>query len=30
MGVSAGSTSAFSEYLATKEEIMDLYEKVSK
>ena len=28
MGVSAGS--AFSEYLATKEEIMDLYEKVSK
>ena len=30
MGVSAGSASAFSEYLATKEEIMDLYEKVSK
>lgn len=30
MGVSAGSVSAFSEYLATKEEIMDLYEKVSK
>lgn len=29
-GVSAGSASAFSEYLATKEEIMDLYEKVSK
>ena len=29
MGVSAGSASAFSEYLATKEEIMDLYEKVS-
>ena len=28
MGVSAGSASAFSEYLATKEEIMDLYEKV--
>ena len=27
---SAGSASAFSEYLATKEEIMDLYEKVSK
>lgn len=27
MGVSAGSASAFSEYLATKEEIMDLYEK---
>ena len=26
MGVSAGSASAFSEYLATKEEIMDLYE----
>ena len=30
MGVSAGSASAFSEYLATKEENMDLYEKVSK
>ena len=30
MGVSAGSASAFSVYLATKEEIMDLYEKVSK
>ena len=30
MGVSAGSASAFSEYLATKEEIMDLYEKISK
>ena len=30
MGVAAGSASAFSEYLATKEEIMDLYEKVSK
>lgn len=30
MGVSAGSASAFSEYLATKEEIIDLYEKVSK
>ena len=30
LGVSAGSASAFSEYLATKEEIMDLYEKVSK
>lgn len=30
MGVSAGSASAFSEYLATKEEIMNLYEKVSK
>ena len=30
MGVSAGSASAFSEYLATKEEIMDLYAKVSK
>lgn len=30
MGVSAGSASAFSEYLATKEEIMDLYEKVAK
>lgn len=30
MGVSAGSASAFSEYPATKEEIMDLYEKVSK
>lgn len=30
MVVSAGSASAFSEYLATKEEIMDLYEKVSK
>lgn len=30
MGVSAGSAGAFSEYLATKEEIMDLYEKVSK
>ena len=30
MGVPAGSASAFSEYLATKEEIMDLYEKVSK
>lgn len=30
MGVSAGSASAFSEYLATKGEIMDLYEKVSK
>lgn len=30
MGVSAGSASASSEYLATKEEIMDLYEKVSK
>ena len=30
MGVSAGSASAFSEYLATKKEIMDLYEKVSK
>lgn len=30
MGVSAGSASTFSEYLATKEEIMDLYEKVSK
>ncbi len=30
MGVSAGSASAFSGYLATKEEIMDLYEKVSK
>ena len=30
MGVSAGSASACSEYLATKEEIMDLYEKVSK
>ena len=30
MGVSAGSASAFSEYLATKEEIMDLYERVSK
>lgn len=30
MGVSSGSASAFSEYLATKEEIMDLYEKVSK
>ena len=30
MGVSAGSASAFSEYLATKEEIMDLYEKVLK
>ena len=30
MGVSAGSASSFSEYLATKEEIMDLYEKVSK
>lgn len=30
MGVSAGSASAFTEYLATKEEIMDLYEKVSK
>ena len=30
MGVSAGSASAFSEYLATKQEIMDLYEKVSK
>ena len=30
MGVSAGSASAFSEYLATKEDIMDLYEKVSK
>lgn len=30
MGVSAGSASAFSEYLATKEEIMDLHEKVSK
>lgn len=30
MGVSAGSASAFSEYLATKEVIMDLYEKVSK
>lgn len=30
MGVSAGSASALSEYLATKEEIMDLYEKVSK
>ena len=30
MGVSAGSASAFSEYLATKDEIMDLYEKVSK
>ena len=30
MGVSAGSASAFSEYLATKEEIMDLYEKVPK
>ena len=30
MGVSAESASAFSEYLATKEEIMDLYEKVSK
>lgn len=27
MGVSAGSASAFSEYLATKEEIMDLYER---
>ena len=30
MGVSAGSASAFSENLATKEEIMDLYEKISK
>ena len=30
MGVSAGSASAFSENLATKEEIMDLYAKVSK
>lgn len=30
MGVSAGSASAFSEYLATKEEIMDLYEKITK
>ena len=30
MGGSAGRASAFSEYLATKEEIMDLYEKVSK
>ena len=30
MGVCTGSASAFSEYLATKEEIMDLYEKVSK
>ena len=30
MGVSAGSARAFAEYLATKEEIMDLYEKVSK
>ena len=30
MGIAAGSASAFSEYLATKEEIMDLYEKVSK
>ena len=30
MGVSAGSASAFSEYLATKEEIMDLFVKVSK
>ena len=30
MGVSAGSASAFSEYIATKEEIMDMYEKVSK
>lgn len=28
MGVSAGSASAFSEYLATKEEIMKVYEKV--
>ena len=30
MGVASGSASAFSENLATKEEIMDLYEKVSK
>ena len=28
MGVSAGSASAFSEYLATKEEIMDLYRQI--
>lgn len=29
MGVSSGSASAFSEYLATKEEIMALYERIS-
>ena len=29
MGVAAGSASAFSEYLATKEEIMALYERIS-
>ena len=28
MGVAAGSASAFSEYLATKDEIMDLYNKI--
>lgn len=28
MGVAAGSASAFSEYLATKDEIMSLYEKI--
>lgn len=29
MGVSAGSASAFSEYLATKDEIMDLYGRIA-
>ena len=28
MGVASGSASAFSEYLATKDEIMDLYSKI--
>ena len=28
MGVASGSASAFSEYLATKEEIMKVYESV--
>ena len=28
MGVASGSASAFSEYLATREEIMDLYERI--
>ena len=28
MGVAAGSASAFSEFLATKDEIMSLYQKI--
>ena len=30
MGLAAGSASAFSEYLATKEEILQVYDQVKK